>query len=115
MPIAPKELEVFGGLQRNLAQAAIEAVTRTVKTPWKEVNLEICSTPDGTEYSVKILVIPVSGALIGVPTNKPILDLVCEIWKMRDTFDSPGWRGMKLSITSAGSCNIDFSYGLDSH
>jgi hypothetical protein len=115
MPIAPKELEVFGGLQRNLAQAAIEAVTSTVKTPWKEANLEICPTLDGTGYRVKILVIPAFGALIGVPTNKPILDLVCEIWKMRDTFDSPGWSGMKLSITSAGSCNIDFSYGPDSH
>jgi hypothetical protein len=113
MPAAPKELEMFGGLQRNLAQAAMQAVTSTVKTPWKEINFEISSALDGTTFGVKFLVIPVSGAVINVPANKPILDLVREIWKMRDAFDSPGWRGMKLSISSEGSCNIDFNYDPD--
>lgn len=113
MPTAPNELEVFGGLQRNLAQAAMQAVASTVKTPWKELNFEISTALNGTAFGVKFLVIPVSGALINVAPNRPILDLVREIWKMRDAFDSRGWRGMKLSITSAGSCNIDFKYDPD--
>jgi hypothetical protein len=113
MPTAPKELEVFGGLQRNLAQAAMQAVTSTVKTPWKEITFEINSALDGTAFGVKFLVIPLSGAVINVPPNKPILELVREIWSMRAAFDSPGWRGMKLTITSAGSCTINFKYDPD--
>ena len=63
-------------MQRNLAQAAMQAVTSTVKTPWKEINFEIRSALDGTAFGVKFLVIPASGAVINVPTNAPILDLV---------------------------------------
>jgi hypothetical protein len=113
MPTAPKELEVFGGLQRDLAQAAMQVVASTVKIPWKEINFEISSALDGTAFGVKFLVIPRSGALINVPPDKPILELVRKIWSMRTAFDSPGWCGMKLSITSAGSCNIDFKYDPD--
>jgi hypothetical protein len=93
----------------------MQAVASTVKTPWKELNFEISTALDGTAFGVKFLVIPVSGTLINVAPNNPILDLVCEIWRMRDAFDSPGWRGMKLSITSGGSCNVDFKCDTDTN
>lgn len=113
MPTAPKELEAFGALQRNLAQAAMKAVQSSFKNPWKAFNFEISATPDGSGNTVKFLVIPMSGAPVAVPTSKPILDLVREIRRLRDAFDACGWRSMTMSVSSAGDCKIEFKYDPD--
>lgn len=113
MPQAPKELEALGALQRNLAQAAMQAVQSSFKSPWKAFNVEICTTPDGSACTVKFLVIPMSGAPVAVRTGKPVLNLVSEIWKMRAAFDPHGWRAMNLNVNRAGACKIDFKYDPD--
>jgi hypothetical protein len=90
MRTAPKELEAFGALQRTLAQATQQAVKSTVKTPWKELCFDVRSNPAGTTHSMKFRVTPVSGP--------------------RDAAFSHPFYGMKLTISCAGKCEVDFNY-----
>ncbi len=80
MPAASKTLEAFGDLQRSLAQATMQAVAVAVKTVWKELYLDIRSTPAGTAHAIIFRVISISGALLSVPTPTPIDALVREVW-----------------------------------
>jgi hypothetical protein len=69
---APKELEVFGQLQRNLGEATMQLVATAVRTPWKELSLEMRTSPDGTSRGMKLRVTPVSGALIAVRPTRAV-------------------------------------------
>jgi hypothetical protein len=113
MEAAPQALELFGDLLRTLAQAVMQAVHSSVQTPWKELYVDIRTTPDGKARHTKFRVIPVSGALITVPPSALIEDLVREIWNIKDACFRPPWYGMKLSITSDGNCRNEFKYEPD--
>lgn len=110
MPKAPQALEVFGDLQRSLANAAMQAVHGALHTPWKEFYVDIHSTPDKMAAGIEFRVIPVSGALLSVFAPKPIETIVREIWKMNQACFSPAWKGMRLTVSSEGDCKINFSY-----
>ena len=88
----------------------MQAVASAVKTPWKELYLDIRSTPDGTSRAAKLRVIPLAGPLILVPISGPVSATIQEIWKMRDACFSPPWFGMKMTITSQGAVDVDFNY-----
>ena len=110
MPNAPEVLEAYGQLQRFLGQATMEAVHAEVRQPWKEVHLEIWTSSDGKSGSVRVRVVPESGALIDVPLTQPIVSAAHEIWTFRNSGITPNWNRMRLLITSEGQCTVNFDY-----
>lgn len=110
MPPARPALEAFGALTRSLAQAAMQAASNAVKTPWKELFLDLRSNPAGNVRTLKLRVVSMSGALINVPVPQSIEATTQEIWKVRDACFSPPWYGMKMTISSAGQAAVDFNY-----
>jgi hypothetical protein len=106
---APKELEVFGQLQRNLGEATMQLVATAVRTPWKELSLEMRTSPDGTSRGMRLRVTPVSGALLAVRPTRAVEVALHNICEMRSTFTAP-WYGMKLTITIQGQCKVEFNY-----
>jgi hypothetical protein len=88
----------------------MQAAANAVKTPWKELFLDLRSNPAGTVRTLKLRVVSMSGALINVPIPQPIEATTQEIWKVRDACFSPPWYGMKMTISSAGQVAVDFNY-----
>ena len=110
MPPASPALEAFGALTRSLAQTAMQAASTAIKTPWKELFLDLRSNPAGNVRTLKLRVVSMSGALISVPIPQPIEATAQEIWKVRDACFSPPWYGMRMTISSAGHVAVDFNY-----
>lgn len=109
MPTAPKALEAFGAMQRNLAEALMETVASQVTVEWKEFHLDARTGPAGTAPIWKLHVIPVYGPAIAVAPPGSLTLLISEFWQVRQIF-SPPWHGLKITITSAGECKVEFSY-----
>ena len=112
MEQAPKALELFGQLQRHLGEATMQAVSDAVTTDWREVYLDMRSTPDGNSRGMKLLVVNVAGEVFLLRPTASILDILRMICEMRMLF-SPPWYGMRLTITSAGNCEVRFSPAPD--
>jgi hypothetical protein len=110
MPQAPEILEAYGQLQRFLGQATMEAVHAAVTQPWREVHLEITTSPDGKTGSVRVRVVPESGAVTDIPLTQPIVSAAHEIWKLRSSGITPNWGAMRLLIASEGQCTVNFDY-----
>ena len=108
MEQAPKALEAFGTLQRHLGEATMQAVCDAVPTDWREVYLEMRSTPDGASRGMKLLVVNVAGEVLLLRPTASILDTLQKICEMRIQF-SPPWYGMRLAITNEGNCEVRFS------
>ena len=108
MEQAPQALEVFGQLQRHLGEATVQAVHEAVPTDWREVYLDMRSTPDGASRGMKLLVVNVADEVLLVRPSALILDTLQKICEMRPLF-SPPWYGMRLAITSEGNCEVRFS------
>ena len=108
MEKAPKELEVFGQLQRNLGELTMQAVCDAVQEDWREVYLDMRSTPDGAARGMKLLVVAASGEVLALRLTGPIEDTLRKICEMRALFVPP-WYGMRLAMTSAGNCEVRFS------
>ena len=109
MPVAPKELETFGALQRKLAQGLMDTVLRVVQRPWKEFYLDVRARPGQVAHKMKLRVIPMSGPVMSVTPAAETAATIVEILQMRYLFEQP-WSGMKLTITSAGECNAHLDY-----
>jgi hypothetical protein len=112
MEQAPKALEAFGELQRHLGEATMHAVCDAVPTEWREVYLDMRSTPDGASRGMKLLVVNVADEVLLLRPTASILHTLREICEMRMLF-SPPWYGMRLAITSAGNCEVRFSPALN--
>ena len=108
MEQAPKALEVFGQLQRHLGEATVQAVWEAVPAGWREVYLDMRSTPDGGSRGMKLLVVNVADEVLLLRPTASILDTLQKICEMRRLF-SPPWYGMRLAITSEGNCEVRFS------
>ena len=110
MPVAPKELEAFGALQRKLGQGLMDAVLAAVQKPWKEFYLDVRARPGQTSHSTKIRVVPVSGTPISVTPPPDVTITIIEILQMRDSCFDEAWSGMKVTISSEGECRVEFNY-----
>jgi hypothetical protein len=109
MPVANKELEAFGALQRQLAQGVMSAVLSVVQQPWKELYLDVRARPGQIAHKSKLRVVLVSGGVISVAPPAAIAGVIADILQMRHLFEQP-WSGMKLTITCAGECNVHFDF-----
>jgi len=109
---APRELEVFGQLQRNLGEAAIDLVANSVHVPWKEFCLEMRTSADGARRGLKICVTPEAGAVIALRPTRAVEVALHKICEMRSTFTAP-WYGMKVTISSEGQGKVEFNYEPD--
>lgn len=107
MEQAPNSLEVFRQLQHHLGEVTMQAVCDAVPTDWREVYLDMRSTPDGASRGMKLLVVNVAGEVLLLRPTASILDTLQKICEMRMLF-SPPWYGMRLTITSAGNCEVRF-------
>ena len=111
----PQALKLFGDLLRFLAQAVVQTVHASVHTPWKELYLEIRCSSDGKSRRTNLHVVPMSGPPISVPSSALMDDLIADVWTMRNSSFRPPWYGMKLTLTSEGSCRNEFDYEPDRH
>ena len=109
MEQAPKELEVFGTLQRTLAEATMQGVHGAVQEDWREAYLDLRSTPDGASRGMKLTVVLASGQMLALRPGRAIEAALHRICEMRTAFVPP-WYGMRLAMTSAGNCEVRFSY-----
>jgi hypothetical protein len=105
---APKELEAFGQLQRQLGEATMQAVCDAVPEDWREVYVDMRSSPDGTSRGMKLLVVNAAREVLLLRPTPAILDTLQNICEMRAQF-SPPWYGMRLAMTSEGKCEVRFS------
>jgi len=110
MPVAPKELEAFGALQRKLGQGVMDAVLDAVDKPWKELYLDVRAHPGQIANIMKLRVILASGTPISVTPPAEVATTIVEILQMRDTCFEEPWCGVKLTISSEGQCRVEFSY-----
>jgi hypothetical protein len=107
---APKELESFGALQRQLAAGVMDTVHAIVQDPWSEVWLDLRVAPGGAPSGSLKVKFP-SGRAVPIKPSAELVATMKQVLKTRGAFSQEAWSGMRLIVSQDGRCNVDFDYG----